>query len=256
MLRAEYLFEVSSGITVPGSMSQKHDAVRSRERGGDLGIIARLLGLSLAAQLPLLPMGKVMKEVVRIVGAQNSRSLGRTFDREETSLMVVHCHYHVERCGFDRGCFLHHIHRSGRHFRTLEKLPKLRDVLGCQLFSMRLMNDMSVPTDRKQKSAIRLLTGRTEPIDEMQNVRPGKIAGAWMPEYRLEHTSIPIKNPMRCRHVWLPLASGRRCVACGDEIAGFGGLVAGETGLVQGPVAGFSVLEVSEPPAARRGVFF
>ena len=155
---------------------------------------------------------------MRIVGAQDSRSLGRTFDREEPCLMVVHCHYHVERRGFDRGGFLHHIHRSGRHFHTLEKLPKLRDVFGCQLFSMRLMNDMSVPTDRKQKSAIRLPMGRTEPIDEMQNVGPRKIAGTWMPEYRLQHTSVPIKNPMRCRHVWLSLASERRCVVCDDDV--------------------------------------
>jgi len=49
MLRAEYLFEVSGGVTVSGSMSQKNDAVRSRKRGGNFGIVAWLLGLSLTA---------------------------------------------------------------------------------------------------------------------------------------------------------------------------------------------------------------
>ena len=41
-----------------------------------------------------------------------------------------------------------------------------------------------------------------------------------------------------------------------NVILSFGRLVTGEAGFVQYLVAGFSVLKVSEPPAARRGVLF
>ena len=60
---------------------------------------------------------------------------------------------------------------------------------------------MSVLTERQHEPAIRFLTGRAESLDEMKNVRPGEITGAWMPEYRLERAPIPIENLLRCRHV-------------------------------------------------------
>src|SRR4029077_10249978 len=87
--------------------------------------------------------------------------------------------------------------------------------------SVWLMKDVSVLTDRNQKSAIRLLMGRTKPIDEMQYDRPGEITGEWMPEYRLERAPIAVKNPMRCRHVALisnPLPPGEltRVLQCFD----------------------------------------
>ena len=50
--------------------------------------------------------------------------------------------------------------------------------------------------------------------------------------------------------------SGRRCVVSENVILSFGRLVTGEAVFVQCLVAGFSVLKVSEPPAARRGVLF
>jgi hypothetical protein len=50
--------------------------------------------------------------------------------------------------------------------------------------------------------------------------------------------------------------SALRCgrVVSEDKVAIFRGRVAGETGFVQRLVARLSVLKVSEPPAARRGV--
>ena len=50
--------------------------------------------------------------------------------------------------------------------------------------------------------------------------------------------------------------SGRRCVVSENVVLSFGRLVTGEAGFVQCLVARFSILEVSEPPPARRGVFF
>jgi len=41
-----------------------------------------------------------------------------------------------------------------------------------------------------------------------------------------------------------------------EEVARFGGFVAGEAGLVQRLVGRFPVFELSEPPAARRDVLF
>src|SRR6266849_5640872 len=47
-----------------------------------------------------------------------------------------------------------------------------------------------------------------------------------------------------------------RCVTCEDKVASFGLVVAGEAGIHKRLVARFAVFEVSEPPAARRGVLF
>jgi hypothetical protein len=46
-----------------------------------------------------------------------------------------------------------------------------------------------------------------------------------------------------------------RCVTVEDKVAGFGDLVAGKAGVVHRRVGGFAVVELSEPPAAGRGVF-
>ena len=45
------------------------------------------------------------------------------------------------------------------------------------------------------------------------------------------------------------------CVLCEDKVASFDRLVAGEAGFELRVVVRFSVLELSETPAARRGVF-
>jgi hypothetical protein len=46
-----------------------------------------------------------------------------------------------------------------------------------------------------------------------------------------------------------------RCVASKDKVTIFGGFV-GKAGFVQRFVARFAVLNVSEPPAVRRGILF
>jgi hypothetical protein len=51
-------------------------------------------------------------------------------------------------------------------------------------------------------------------------------------------------------------ASALRCVTGKDKVASFGRLVAGEAGFVHRLVSRFAVRKVSEPPAARRGIFF
>src|SRR5262245_35190335 len=47
---------------------------------------------------------------------------------------------------------------------------------------------------------------------------------------------------------------GSRCVACEDEVASSGEVVAGKARFQQCLVAGFAVFEMTESPAARRGV--
>jgi len=47
-----------------------------------------------------------------------------------------------------------------------------------------------------------------------------------------------------------------RCVAGENKVASFGLIVAGEAGIHQGLVAGFAVFEMSESPAACRGILF
>jgi hypothetical protein len=51
-------------------------------------------------------------------------------------------------------------------------------------------------------------------------------------------------------------SSGPSCIVSENEVVSFGRLVAAEAGFVQCLVARFSVLKVTEPPAARRGVLF
>src|SRR5262245_52555349 len=46
-----------------------------------------------------------------------------------------------------------------------------------------------------------------------------------------------------------------RCVTGEDKVASLDGLVARKAGVVHRLVGGFAVVEVSEPPAAGRGVF-
>jgi len=88
--------------------------------------------------------------------------------------VVVDCHHHIERRSFAAAAVLRHdIHRIGRDAGTLEKLPKLRNILRRQFLGARLMQDVSVLADRKQNSAVWLLTSRTDSFDEMQCVRPG-----------------------------------------------------------------------------------
>ena len=48
---------------------------------------------------------------------------------------------------------------------------------------------------------------------------------------------------------------GIRCVMGEDKVASFDSLVAGKTGFEHCLVGRFAVVKLSEPPAARRGVF-
>jgi len=52
------------------------------------------------------------------------------------------------------------------------------------------------------------------------------------------------------------LSLGARCVVSENEVVSFDRLVAAEAGFVQCLVARFSVLKVTEPPTAGRGVLF
>ena len=57
-------------------------------------------------------------------------------------------------------------------------------------------------------------------------------------------------------HATRPAVAALRCVTGEDIIAIFRRRVAGEAGIVQRLAARFAVGKVSEPPAARRGVFW
>src|SRR5687767_10068924 len=56
-------------------------------------------------------------------------------------------------------------------------------------------------------------------------------------------------------HSFLLWFSVLRCVTGEDEVASFDSMVAGKAGVEHRLVGGFAVVELSEPPAARRRVF-
>jgi hypothetical protein len=119
--------------------------------------------------------------------------------------MAVDSHDHVECWRFGYALYLNHLHRSGRHARSFQKPAQLRDLLWRQCFGMKLVKYVTLLTDLQMNSAVRFLPRRTEPLGEVQSVRPGDIARNRMPENRLEGTPIPIWNPMKCRQLALPV---------------------------------------------------
>jgi hypothetical protein len=189
---------------VAGSVSQQDDATCRRKGRGNCRIVAGLLGFALAAQLAVLPVAQVMKKVVWIVWAQRSRGLRRTRDRKQTCLMVIDGHDHIEWRGFGCALFLDHLDRSRRHARTFQKPAQLPDLLWRQRFGMMLVEYVSLLTDLHKKPAVMFLARRTEPLGEVQSVRPGDIARNRVPENRLECAPIPIQDPVRRRQLALP----------------------------------------------------
>jgi hypothetical protein len=70
---------------------------------------------------------------------------------------------------------------------------------------MMLVEHVSLLTDLQKKPAVVFLAHRTEPVGEVQSVRPGDIARNRVPENRLECAPIPIQDPVRRRQLALPV---------------------------------------------------